>query len=152
MKARHFLKEVDDDQVVVALGRAELPTHARVHVFVSHRKHKDVLRAAQAEFQRLGMDTLPGSDGVLIYLAPRQKGFAVLGGQAIHERCGDAFWQQVTQEMTGHFRKGAYTAGLVHGIARAGAMLAEHFPRVASAGGTAAEPTSGAGADTVEHD
>jgi uncharacterized membrane protein len=31
--------------------------------------------------------------------------------------------------MTGHFKRGEFTAGLLHGVARAGALLAEHFPR-----------------------
>jgi uncharacterized membrane protein len=104
------------------------------------------------------MDRIEGSDGVLIYLAPRQQRLAVIGGRAIHERCGEEFWQQVTAEMAGHFRGGAYTRGVVHGIRRAGAMLAEHFPRAAesrqAAGAPAAEggPEPGPTPDAVGHD
>jgi uncharacterized membrane protein len=150
MKPRHFLEQVDEDQVIAAIAAAELKTHARIHVFVSHRKHQDVLHAAQTEFHRLGLDQIKESDGVLIYLAPRQQGFAVLGGRAIHQRCGEEFWQQVTAEMTEHFRQANYTAGVVHGIGRAGAMLAEHFPRAAAAKGPAAE--LGPQSDAVTHD
>ncbi len=31
--------------------------------------------------------------------------------------------------MTVHFKRGDFTAGLIHGIDRAGSLLAEHFPR-----------------------
>jgi uncharacterized membrane protein len=128
MKTRHFLNAVDHDQIVAAIRRVESATHGRVHVFVSHRQHKDVLGAARVAFHRLGMDQLEGDGGVLIYMAPRQKGFAVLGGRAIHERCGDEFWQKLTDEMAGYFREGNFTAGMLHAIDRAGAVLAEYPP------------------------
>jgi uncharacterized membrane protein len=157
MRAKHFLNQINEGQVVAALARVERTTHARIRVFVSHRRHRDVLHAAQAEFARLGMDRTQGADGVLIYLAPRQQGLAVIGGKAIHERCGDEFWQQVTAEMAGHFRGAAYTSGVVHGIQRAGAMLAEHFPKAAQDGQAAGTPGEGeragqAGAEAVGHD
>jgi hypothetical protein len=31
--------------------------------------------------------------------------------------------------MSGHFKQGQFTEGLLHGIARAGELLAAHFPR-----------------------
>ena len=47
----------------------------------------------------------------------------------VHEKCGDAFWTELAAAMTEHFKRGDFTAGLVLGIARAGALLAENFPR-----------------------
>jgi uncharacterized membrane protein len=32
--------------------------------------------------------------------------------------------------MEGYFKRGDFTGGLVHGIARAGALLAAHFPPI----------------------
>ena len=68
-------------------------------------------------------------NGVLIYLAPRSRTFAVIGDTAVHDKCGDAFWRLLTAAMALHFKRGEFTEGLVHGIDRAGALLAEHFPR-----------------------
>jgi uncharacterized membrane protein len=31
--------------------------------------------------------------------------------------------------MTAHFKEGHFNRGLLHGIAKAGTLLAEHFPR-----------------------
>jgi uncharacterized membrane protein len=70
-------------------------------------------------------------NGVLILLAPRSHTFAVIGDTAIHEKCGAAFWTALAAAMTEHFKRGDFTAGLVHGIERAGALLAEHFPHEA---------------------
>ena len=30
--------------------------------------------------------------------------------------------------MTGHFRQGQFTEGIIHGIHKAGELLAKHFP------------------------
>lgn len=68
-------------------------------------------------------------NGVLIFLAPRSRTFAVIGDTGVHEKCGDTFWRELTAAMSEHFKRGDFTAGLVHGIDRAGALLAEHFPR-----------------------
>ncbi|MGA2445252.1 MAG: hypothetical protein ABSG50_07480, partial [Opitutaceae bacterium] len=45
-------------------------------------------------------------------------------------QCGDDFWRELADTMTGYFKRGDYTDGLVHGISRAGQLLATHFPRV----------------------
>ena len=67
-------------------------------------------------------------NGVLFFFAPRSRNFAVLGDTGVHEKCGDAFWQELAAAMTGHFKRGDFTNGLVHGISKAGALLAVHFP------------------------
>jgi uncharacterized membrane protein len=53
----------------------------------------------------------------------------VIGDEGVHARCGDAFWRELTSAMTSYFQRGDFTGGLVHGISRSGALLAEHFPR-----------------------
>ncbi|MGH7996364.1 MAG: TPM domain-containing protein, partial [Opitutaceae bacterium] len=71
-----------------------------------------------------------------IFLCPRSRNFAVVGDKGVHEKCGEAFWKELASAMTGFFRKGDFTAGVVHGVERAGALLAEHFPRAAASGGS----------------
>ena len=85
--------------------------------------------AAQKEFFRLGMQRTTLRNAVLIYVAPESQTFAVIGDEAVHAKCGDAFWSEIAAAMTDHFKAGRFTAGLEHGIARAGALLATHFPR-----------------------
>jgi uncharacterized membrane protein len=66
---------------------------------------------------------------VLIFVTPRSRKFAVIGDAGVHAKCGDAFWQELAQAMTGHFRKSEFTEGITHGVSKAGELLAEHFPR-----------------------
>jgi uncharacterized membrane protein len=114
MKAREFLSQLQHDAVIKAIGDAEAKTSAEIRVFISRKEPKDAVAAAQDVFVRLGMKKNPKRNGVLLFVAPRVRKFAIIGDNEVHLRCGDAFWQEVAHEM---------------GIARAGKLLAEHFPR-----------------------
>ena len=68
-------------------------------------------------------------NAVLLYVAPRSRTFAIIGDEAVHAKCGEPFWRSIAEAMTTHFLAGNFTEGILHGIDRAGALLAEHFPR-----------------------
>ncbi len=101
-------------------------------MLIARHKVAEPVPAAGHYFQQLGMAKSAHRNGVLIFLAPRSRNFAVIGDQAVHEKCGDAFWTGLAQAMGSHFRRGTFTDGLVHGIERAGELLAAHFPRTSS--------------------
>ncbi len=124
-----YLSKIDHPRVVAAIGEAEKKTSGEIRVVVSRRKIVEPVAEAQKQFSRLGMIATSHRNGVLILLAPRSRTFAIIGDTAIHEKCGDAFWHELTTAMTVHFKRGDFTAGLIHGIDRAGSLLAEHFPR-----------------------
>lgn len=125
------LPKIDHALVVAAIGEAERKTSGEIRVVVSRKKISDPVAEAQKQFERLGMTNTSHRNGVLILLAPRSRTFAVIGDTAIHEKCGDTFWAELAAAMTEHFKQGFFTTGLIHGIDRAGAILAEHFPRTA---------------------
>ena len=68
---------------------------------------------------------------------PRAHKFAVIGDEAVHAKCGDEFWRKLADVMSGYFRKGEFTPGIIHGVQKAGDLLAEHF-HVSPAGGLTA--------------
>jgi uncharacterized membrane protein len=121
--------KIDHDQVVAALRTAEATTSGEIRVLMARHKAKDPVAAAQAYFAELGMAQSPHRNGILIFVAPQSRNFAVIGDQAVHEQCGDAFWTSLAEAMGSRFRAGDFTAGLVHGIERAGELLAHSFPR-----------------------
>jgi uncharacterized membrane protein len=53
----------------------------------------------------------------------------VVGDQAIHEKCGEEFWQRVVDAMRHCFRQDKFTEGLGGAISVAGDLLAQYFPR-----------------------
>lgn len=121
--------KIDHARIVAAIGEAEGRTSGEIRVVVSRRPAADAVAAAKIQFERLGMTRTAARNGVLIFLAPRSRTFAVIGDTGVHEKCGDAFWTELAAAMTEHFKRGDFTAGLVLGIERAGALLAENFPR-----------------------
>jgi uncharacterized membrane protein len=119
---------VDHDRVNAAIVAAEAGTSGRIRVLLARHRAPQPVAAAQRHFQRLGIAQLPERNGVLIFVAPRSRTFAVIGDQGVHEKCGKSFWTELAAAMTVYFKKGDFTDGLVHGIERAGVLLAEHFP------------------------
>jgi uncharacterized membrane protein len=125
------LPKIDHPHVVAAITAAEQHTSGEIRVVIARHRAADPVAAAMKQFERLGMTRTRHRNGILIFLAPRSRTFAVIGDTAVHEKCGDALWLELTAAMTGHFKRGDFTGGLVHGIERAGALLAVHFPRIA---------------------
>jgi uncharacterized membrane protein len=128
MKAREFLTKLEHDEIVKAIGEAEANTSGEIRLFISRKEPEDAVDAAQKEFTHLGMHKTKERNGVLIFVAPRVRKFAIIGDTAVHAQCGDDFWTQVAHEISTHFRKGEFTEGILHGIRRAGKLLAAHFP------------------------
>ncbi len=128
MQHRQFLGQLAHERIHAAIHAAEQASSGEIRVMVSHRPAPDPVAAARQAFLRLGMEKTKERNAVLLFVAPRSRTFAVIGDEGVHARCGDAFWRELAAAMTGHFKRGEYTEGLVHGIARAGQLLAEHFP------------------------
>jgi uncharacterized membrane protein len=129
MKHQDFLAQLGHDQIVAAIQQAEKKTSGELRVFISHKVVDDPVRTAQRHFIRMGMEKTRERNGVLLFVAPRSRKFAVIGDLAVHARCGDNFWTRLSAEMSGYFRRAEFTNGIVHGIRKAGDLLAEHFPR-----------------------
>ena len=88
--------------------------------------------AAQEKFHKLGMQATKERNGVLIFVLPRARKFAVIGDEGVHQKCGDEFWQQLVARMRAHFQKENFTDALVEAIEEAGNLLARHFPKTSA--------------------
>jgi len=128
MNAKRLFSQHDHDRIVAAIADAEKHTSGEIRVFVSHRKVRDVHRAAVHRFLKLGMNQTKGRNAVLIFVAPESRNFAILGDEAVHARCGQEFWDQVAGGMRELFQQSKLADGIVHGINAAGKSLAQHFP------------------------
>jgi uncharacterized membrane protein len=130
MRAREFLSKLEHDRIVQAIRDAESKTSGQIRVFIQRGKLAvDPLLAAQKKFQRLGMHKTAERNAVLIFIAPRAHKFAVVGDKAIHEKCGESYWQHIVDLMCEHFRNERFSDAILDAIHDVGAALAEHFPR-----------------------
>jgi uncharacterized membrane protein len=124
-----FVSPDQDWQIVRAIEEAELRTSGEVRVYISSRLRSDVIASAQSRFVKLGMHKTKERNGVLIYLVPRTRQFAVIGDEGVHAQCGDAFWKQVSAQMSEDLRSGPPIGAIVRAVETVGKLLAEHFPR-----------------------
>jgi uncharacterized membrane protein len=130
MRTKEFLSKLEHDQIVQAIRDAESNTSGEIRVYIQRGKLEvDPLIAAQKKFYRLGMDKTPERNAVLIFVAPRAHKFAVVGDKAIHEKCGESFWQRLVDGMREHFRNEKFTDAVVDAIEEAGKALVAHFPK-----------------------
>lgn len=132
---REFLSRDEQDQVLAAIREAEAACSAEVRLCIEAGLPlgtRDPQTRARQLFGRMGMHHTEQRNGVLFYLAVKQRRFAVLGDENLHTRVGDGFWQAVVGEMTGHFTEDRFGAGLCAGIRQVGRRLAEYYPRQAN--------------------
>src|SRR5436305_2708189 len=133
MRTREFLSKLEHDQIVASIREAESKTSGEIRVVIQRGKLKtDPLLAAQKKFHRLDMHKTRERNAVLIFVAPRVHQFAVVGDQAIHEKCGEQFWQQVEDGMRVHFQNEKFSHALTEAINEVGKVLATHFPRTSA--------------------
>ena len=130
METFEFLWRLSDARIVEAIRRAESQTSGEIRVYISDSEVDDPLLAARARFTGMGMAQTRERNGVLIFVAPKSQTFAVIGDEGVHARCGEAFWQSVSEEMRRHFTDDAMTDGIVQAISTAGELLGRHFPRL----------------------
>lgn len=129
MRHRKFVSQLAHERIHAAIQAAEAKTSGEIRVMVSHKAAPDPVVTAQKAFLRLNMKATQQRNAVLIFVAPKSRTFAIIGDEAVHLKCGDAFWSELAAAMTGHFKRGDFTEAIVHGISRAGELLAQHFPR-----------------------
>ncbi|MGE5528777.1 MAG: TPM domain-containing protein [Patescibacteria group bacterium] len=127
----HFFDREEKRRLVAAIAAAERLTSGEIRLHVESDSGGDPVRRAQAAFTALGMDRTAARNGVLIYLAVRERKFAIIGDSGIDQKVPPGFWEETKEIMADHFRAGRFVEGVIHGIESAGAHLAAFFPRAA---------------------
>jgi uncharacterized membrane protein len=128
LSQRKLLQIIDDDRIKAAIVAAERQTSGEMRVSVSRYFWGDVQRTAAKAFTRLGMRATQDRNGILFFVVPSRRRFAVIGDDGIHRKVGQEFWRKLVAAMSEDFRGGKFNEGLEAGIAECGRLLAEHFP------------------------
>ena len=130
MRTKEFLSKLEHDRIVDTIREAESKTSGQIRIYIQRGKLRvDTLIAAQKKFHRLGMHKTRARNAVLIFVVPRAHKFAVVGDNAVHEKCGEQFWQRLVDGMRAHFQNEKFSHALVETIEETGKMLATHFPK-----------------------
>ena len=135
MRTKTFLSQLDDDRIVRAIKEAEAKTSGEIRIYIQRGElDGDAFDHAQRKFRQLGMEQTRERNGVLIFVAPRARKFAVIGDEGVHRQCGDEFWQSLVNKMREHFECEEFTDALVEAVESTGQLLARHFPKSSDRG------------------
>ena len=126
--AKNFFTKEQQEDIRQAIMNAELDTSGEIRVHIENTCTGDALDRALAVFTKLGMEKTLSRNGVLIYLAVKNRKFAIIGDTAIHQFVTESFWDSVRNKMMDHFRENQFTEGLIEAITETGKKLKTHFP------------------------
>ena len=126
--ARQILNNEEDLRVVEAIRQAELNTSGEIKVHIENHCRGNVEERSLVVFNRLKLNETKLRNGVLIYLAVKDRKFAILGDEGINNVVEDGFWNDVKDLMLSHFKEGHFAEGLEQGIQRCGEKLKTYFP------------------------
>jgi uncharacterized membrane protein len=127
IKASTFFTREQQMQIRDAIKEAESETSGEIRVHVETKLSGNTLDRAAWIFKRIGMHTTENRNGVLFYLAVKNKEFAIIGDGGINSKVPENFWDKTKDTVQKHFRNAKYTEGLIEGILMAGRQLKEHF-------------------------
>lgn len=124
----NFFSKEEEEQIIDAIREAEENTSGEIRVHLEEKVDGDVLDAAVKTFFKIGMQHTVENNGVLIFLVPDEKRFAIIGDKGINEKVPLGFWDDVKNKIQEHFRKGEYAKGVCEGIILSGQKLKAFFP------------------------
>jgi uncharacterized membrane protein len=123
-----ILNHEEDQRVVEAIRQAERHTSGEIKVHIENRCKGDVEERSLFVFNHLKLNKTKLRNGVLIYLAVKDRKFAILGDEGINNVVETDFWNDVKDLMLKFFKDGHFAEGLEYGILRCGEKLKTYFP------------------------
>ena len=131
MSPKEFIGKENEVLIAKAIEEAEHQTSGEIRVHIESKCKEEVLNRAAWLFKKLKMNQTKDRNGVLIYLSVNDRKFAILGDSGINKVVPEGFWNEIKEMMIGHFSRGEFGVGLIHGIDFAAApddhrMPAEH--------------------------
>ena len=128
MFSKDFFTASQQEAIQASIATAELNTSGEIRLHVDGKCPGDPVAKAIKVFEKLKMHETELRNGVLIYVAIKDKKLAILGDKGINEAVSDDFWDAIKNDLVFRFKEGKYTEGLVEGIHASGEQLKTHFP------------------------
>ena len=128
MSARLFFTKEEQQKIVAAIKEAELNTSGEIRVHIENHCKEEALERAAELFYDLKMNHTAARNGILFYLAVKDRKFAIIGDEGINREVEHDFWNDIKDEMISNFKANKFTEGLIAGILKCGDKLKKYFP------------------------
>lgn len=128
MTAQDFFSKEEQQQIVEAIKTAENLTSGEIRVHIENHCKEEVLDRTTFLFSKMDMHKTELRNGVLIYLAVKDRQFSIVGDAGINAKVAEGFWDKISETTLALFKEGSYCEGLCAAIKSSGEDLVEHFP------------------------
>ena len=128
MSTQKFFTDSQQQAIIKSIENAELNTSGEIRLHVEDTCKINPVDRAIEIFEKLEMHKTELRNGVLFYLATKDKKIAVIGDKGINDIVTENFWDDVKNEIINQFKNNQFTEGICKGIEMAGEKLKMHFP------------------------
>jgi uncharacterized membrane protein len=126
--ARNYFTQVEEEDIVQVIKNAELDTSGEIRVHIETSCEGDVTKRAAVVFDKLKMHKTALRNGVLFYVALKNRKFAIRCDNGIREVVPASFKNEIRDLMLNYFREDRFVEGLIEAITLMGSQLKKYFP------------------------
>ncbi|MEO8862604.1 MAG: TPM domain-containing protein [Ginsengibacter sp.] len=132
-KKKPFFSPEENELIVQSIRDAERQTSGEIRVFVESKcKFIDPLDRATEIFTNLKMNETEHRNGVLFYVAIKDRQLAIFSDRGIHEAVGEQYWKDVVSHILVFFDRENHAIGIKECVLKIGEALQSHFPHDAT--------------------
>jgi uncharacterized membrane protein len=128
ISARSFFTPEQQEDLKLAILNGELDSSGEIRIHIETKCPGEANDRAAQVFKILGMEKTELHNGILFYLAVKNRKFAVIGDSGINAMVEELFWEHIKAVLMEQFAQGKFTEGLIAGITQVGEELKKHFP------------------------
>lgn len=125
---KKFFSKAEEERIIHAIKEAEHSTSGEVRFYVESKCPDDAYERAVAVFHRMQLHEKNHRNGVLIYMAIKDRKFAIVGDEGIHTKVTDTFWESIREQMIERFKEEKMVEGICEAVKQIGEKLKESFP------------------------
>lgn len=124
------MSKQEQSLIVASIAAAEQSTTGEIRVYVeSHCKHDNPIHRSEEVFTLLNMHQTEHRNGVLIYIALKDRKYAIAGDEGINKMVGgNEYWNAAAEQLLGFLRQDKIGLGISHCVTAIGKSLAQYFP------------------------
>ena len=131
-RSKPFFPPLDQKRIIEAIRLAERTTSGEIRLYVeSHNPFVNPIDRAQELFFQLKMEKTENRNGVLLYLALKDRELALFADEGIYQQTGQGYWDEAVKGMIAEFKAEHLVEGIEACIARIGSTLQKAFPYTA---------------------
>jgi uncharacterized membrane protein len=124
-----FLSKKEISNILECIRENESHTSGEIRICIESRcSEVEASIKAKEIFHQLKMYNTKNRNAVLIYIAFKDKVFALHGDRAIFEQVESSFWENQRTQLATYFSKKETLEGMIHCINNLGNELKTHFP------------------------